>query len=164
MKLTNDDVHEILQLLDAGPFKELHLQTLRFKLLLRRGSDDAWSQELQSLSAPHLLQPAVPAPPPAADVRRETAGDSGHASADHLVATRTPLLGTFFRAPKPGAPPFVEVGSRVEKDTVVGIVETMKLMNTIYAGAAGKVVEILAKDAEFVEHDAVLLRIEPEAV
>jgi hypothetical protein len=70
------------------------------------------------------------------------ATDPGGAQADHLVEERTPMLGTFYRAAKPGVPPFVEIGSHVEKDTVIGIVETMKLMTSVYAETRGKVVEI----------------------
>jgi len=76
-----------------------------------------------------------------------------------LVAVRAPLPGTFYRAPRPGAAPFVEVGSRVGADTVVGIVETMKLMNSVHAGAAGTVAEICLGNAEFAAHGATLLRI-----
>jgi acetyl-CoA carboxylase biotin carboxyl carrier protein len=71
----------------------------------------------------------------------------------------TPLLGTFYRAPQPGAPPFVDVGSRVEQDTVVAIIETMKLMNPVYAGTTGTVGEICLGDGQFAEQDAVLMRI-----
>ncbi|MCK2088413.1 acetyl-CoA carboxylase, biotin carboxyl carrier protein [Thauera aromatica] len=161
MKLTNEDVNEILQLLDAGPFNELNLQTLRFKLQLRRGSDGMWTQEAQILSAPELLSPATAAAAPAASTAHAPA-EARHAEKEHLTAVRTPLLGTFYRAPKPGAPAFVEVGSRVGPDTLVGIVETMKLMNSVYAGAAGTVVEICAKDAATVEHGEVLMFIEAE--
>jgi acetyl-CoA carboxylase biotin carboxyl carrier protein len=76
-----------------------------------------------------------------------------------LVAVRAPLPGTFYRAPRPGAAPFVEVGSRVSPDTVVGIVETMKLMNSVTAGTAGTVAEICLGNAEFAAHGATLLRI-----
>jgi acetyl-CoA carboxylase biotin carboxyl carrier protein len=79
-----------------------------------------------------------------------------------LRAVRTPLPGTFYRAPMPGAPPFVEVGSRVEPDTVVGIVETMKLMNSVCAGARGTVAEILLANAQFAERDAALMWIREE--
>ena len=72
---------------------------------------------------------------------------------------RAPLLGTFYRAPRPGAPPFVDVGSMVEEDTVVGIIETMKLMNSVAAGASGTVTEILLANAEFAEQGTVLMRI-----
>jgi acetyl-CoA carboxylase biotin carboxyl carrier protein len=62
----------------------------------------------------------------------------------------------------PGAPPFVEVGSRVEPDTVVGIVETMKLMNSVSAGARGTVAQILLANAQFAERDAALMWIREE--
>jgi acetyl-CoA carboxylase biotin carboxyl carrier protein len=71
----------------------------------------------------------------------------------------TPLLGTFYRAPQPGAPPFVDVGSRVDQDTVVAIIETMKLMNPVYAGTTGTVSEICLDDGQFAEQGAVLMRI-----
>ena len=77
----------------------------------------------------------------------------------HLVAVRAPLPGTFYRAPRPGAAPFVEMGSRVGTDTVVGIVETMKLFNSVTAGAAGTVAEICLGNAEFADRGAALLRI-----
>jgi acetyl-CoA carboxylase biotin carboxyl carrier protein len=76
-----------------------------------------------------------------------------------LVAVRAPLPGTFYRAPRPGAAPFVEVGSRVGADTVVGIVETMKLFNSVAAGVAGTVAEICLANADFAARGATLLRI-----
>ena len=76
-----------------------------------------------------------------------------------LVAVRAPLPGTFYRVPRPGAAPFVEVGSRVGADTVVGIVETMKLFNSVTADAAGTVAEICLDNAEFADRGATLLRI-----
>jgi acetyl-CoA carboxylase biotin carboxyl carrier protein len=76
-----------------------------------------------------------------------------------LVAVRAPLPGTFYRAPRPGAAPFVEVGSRVSVDTVVGIVETMKLMNSVPAGTEGTVAEICVGNAEPTAQGATLMRI-----
>jgi biotin carboxyl carrier protein len=84
------------------------------------------------------------------DARDEDAG---------LVAVRAPLPGTFYRAPRPGAAPFAEVGSRVGADTVIGIVETMKLMNSVPAGVAGVVAEFCVANAELVAQGAALLRI-----
>ena len=86
------------------------------------------------------------------------AGDGGHEDAG-VVAVRAPLPGTFYRAPRPGAAPFVEVGSRVGADTVIGIVETMKLMNSVPAGVAGVVAEFCVANAEFAAQGAALLRI-----
>jgi acetyl-CoA carboxylase biotin carboxyl carrier protein len=79
-----------------------------------------------------------------------------------LVAVRAPLPGTFYRAPRPGAAPFAEVGSRVGADTVIGIVETMKLMNSVPAGVAGVVAEFCVTNAELVAQGAALLRIRAE--
>ena len=89
------------------------------------------------------------------DYRREDARDEDAG----LVAVRAPLPGTFYRAPRPGAAPFAEVGSRVGADTVIGIVETMKLMNSVPAGVAGVVAEFCVANAELVAQGAALLRI-----
>ena len=95
------------------------------------------------------------------------AGTGGAAGAEdgaededgELVVVRAPLPGTFYRAPRPGAAPFVEVGSHVGADTVIGIVETMKLMNSVPAGVAGVVAEFCVANAEFAAQGATLLRI-----
>jgi acetyl-CoA carboxylase biotin carboxyl carrier protein len=68
----------------------------------------------------------------------------------------------FYRAPKPGEPAFVEVGARVEEDTVIGIIEVMKLMYSARAGVAGEVVEVLAVNGEMVEHGEVLMLVRPD--
>ena len=176
MDLTNEDVADVLALLDSLPYDELDLQTTRFRLILRR-TPDGWTQAAQSLSAPDMLDPAPPAAPSVsrgegADLPDGEAagadGESGELAAGSragsggepgLVAVRAPLPGTFYRAPRPGAAPFIEVGSRVDPDTVVGIVETMKLMNSVSAGVAGTVAEICLGNAEFAANGTTLLRI-----
>ena len=77
------------------------------------------------------------------------------------MAVRAPLPGTFYRAPRPGAAPFVEVGDEVREDTVVAIVETMKLMNSVPAGTRGRVAEIFVENAEPVGQGTILMWIEP---
>jgi acetyl-CoA carboxylase biotin carboxyl carrier protein len=163
VNLSAEDVREILRLLDAARLDELHLETDRFALTLRRSADGGWTQQAQlratGAGTPERARPATgPAPaepaPPGAGGPPATAG---------LWEVRAPLVGTFYRAPQPGAAPFVEVGSRVEEDTVVGIVETMKLMNSVPAGARGTVAEVCLGDAQFATQGTVLLRIDPEA-
>jgi acetyl-CoA carboxylase biotin carboxyl carrier protein len=161
MDLTNADVQDILQLIDSMPVRELRLQTTRFTLSLRRGEDGEWTQELQVLAEPNVLpatDPAAPASAPTADVS-DTPADVRIRDGDVLEVVRAPLLGTFYRAPRPGAAPFVEVGSEVEPDTVVGIIETMKLMNSVCAGVHGTVAEILVANAEFAPQGEPLMRI-----
>ena len=89
-----------------------------------------------------------------------TTGAAGESvPTDGLVEVRAPLLGTFYRAPRPGALPFVTVGSEVTPDTVVCIIETMKLMNSVTAGVGGTVTEILLDNAQFAAQGVVLMRV-----
>jgi acetyl-CoA carboxylase biotin carboxyl carrier protein len=83
------------------------------------------------------------------------------AGANNLYAVNSPFVGTFYRAPSPGAPPFVEVGDLVQKGKTLCIVEAMKLMNEIEAEISGKVVQILKKDGDSVEFGETLFLIEP---
>ena len=164
MKLTNEDVQEILQLLDATPYDELHLETERFKLTLRRNRDSGdWTQESQVLSAPNLLRasPVGTAAPAAQAATAAAPSRPANARTAGWIEVRAHLPGTFYRAPKPGAPPFVEIGSQVEEDTVVCIIETMKLMNAVHAQARGEVVELCFENAQLVEKGAVLMRLKP---
>jgi acetyl-CoA carboxylase biotin carboxyl carrier protein len=166
--LTNADVQDILHLLDGLPFSELSLETARFRLSLRRGADGGWAQALEVLGQPNVLptasdqraatEPLAEASSAGEDSSAENSAAEGGSGAD-LTDVRTPLLGTFYRAPRPGAPPFVTVGAVVAPDTVVGIIETMKLMNSVTAGVSGAIAEIVLADGEFAEQGTVLMRI-----
>ena len=97
---------------------------------------------------------------PAAARPTTARGSALAAAADpNLHNVTSPLLGTYYRAPKPGAPPYVEVGSLVEEDTIIGIVEVMKLMNSVTAGAAGEVAAVFVKDGDLVEFEQPLFAI-----
>jgi len=159
------DVRAVLQLVDAAGFDEFEIETDRFTLSLRRSDDGAtWTRESRTLGAVRELRAAPPAPAPtgpaAADAERpgESPRDLGES---HLHAVTTPLPGTFYRSPKPGAPPFVEAGTRVTPETVVAIVETMKLMNSVYAGVHGRIVAFALADGSFAPQHSVLMQIEP---
>jgi acetyl-CoA carboxylase biotin carboxyl carrier protein len=96
---------------------------------------------------------------PAAQTAWAEATDPNTLADPNTVTVSAPLLGTFYRAPKPGAPPFVEIGSQVEEDTIVGIIEVMKLMNTVRAGVRGKVIQILGRDGALVEYGETLMHV-----
>jgi acetyl-CoA carboxylase biotin carboxyl carrier protein len=141
--LTPEDVADIVAILDGGSYQTLDVKTARFRLRVARDGD-GWMQEWDfSEETPDAV------PTRALDVAVE--GDTS--------AIRAPLPGTFYRAPQPGAPPFVEVGSEVDADTVIGIIETMKLMNPVHAGANGKIAAILAENGEMVGKHAALMRL-----
>ncbi|MGK5171192.1 acetyl-CoA carboxylase biotin carboxyl carrier protein [Geodermatophilus sp. CPCC 205761] len=154
MDLTPDDVRDVLHALDSSGLDELHLELADLTLTVRREGAAGWTAEQQVLRRPAVERGAEPAA--AAEPERPRA-----AVAEGLVAVHPPLLGTFYRAPKPGAAPFVEVGDRVAEETVVGIVETMKMMTPVHAGVRGTVVEFRTDNGEFADTDAVLLVVDP---
>jgi acetyl-CoA carboxylase biotin carboxyl carrier protein len=168
--LTNEDVADILALLDSLPYDALDLRTDRFRLTLRRAPSGGWTQESEVLTQPTDVTPVVGADrgggdaAPAGEARavdENATGAAANGDGDGLVAVAAPLPGTFYRSPRPGAPPFVEIGDAVGLDTVVAIIETMKLMNSVPAGTPGRVARILVENGEFAPLGAALLLIEP---
>ena len=164
MSLTAKDVAEIIRLLEESSFDELELESGDLKLSLRRGeggvaSAPSTASRSESLVARGRSEAAAPpSPPPAGEVARSAGGGEPD---DGNTSVPSPLLGIFYRAPKPGEPPFVEVGAQVEEDTVIGIIEVMKLMNSVRAGVKGEVVQILAANAGLVEYGETLIRVRP---
>jgi len=160
MSFSHEDVQRLLQLLDSSHFDEMHLEAEGIKLTLRRGgvpsSPAPSSAPTASSSTPTPPQATMSAPAATAIATAPPA--SGDTS---LLEVRAPMLGTFYGAPKPGAAPFVAIGGRVSADTAVGIIEVMKLMNSISAGVDGVLVEVLARDGDLVEFDQVLMRVRP---
>ena len=146
MSLTAADVAEIMRLVEESAFDELTLEMDGIKLSLRRGG-------APSVAAP----PVVNVAPVSAPVQE--APPKAVIADPNIQEVPAPLLGTFYRSPKPGAPPFVEVGSQVEEETIVGIIEVMKLMNSVRAGVRGTVTEIVPADGSLVEYGATLLRV-----
>ena len=175
MSLTAKDVAEIVRLLDQSSFDELNLEVGDLKLRLKRGEngvvEDSSATETNTEPEPNTEsvrpEPIDAAPGGAQDELRRRAHpqDSmqGAIGSEGLLDVPSPLLGVFYRAPKPGAPPFVEIGQTVEEDTIVGIVEVMKLMNSVRAGLRSEVVEIPAANGALVEYGDPLVRVRPAA-
>lgn len=153
MTLTAKDVAEIMRLLEESSFDSLSLEINGIKLNLQRGSAACVPSAPESVNS---AEAAVPA-------KRHATPKAKPPSEFGLRDVVSPLLGVFYRAPKPGEPPFVEIATKVTADTVVGIIEVMKLMNSVRAGVAGEVVEILGENGALVEYGEILLRVRPEA-
>ena len=154
MSLTAAEVTEIMRLVEQSGFDELTLELDGTKICIRRGAAPVTTA---ASSLPDTALPGAGVRPTAVSVSPiPKVGASDDANV-HPVAA--PLLGTFYRSPKPGAPPFVEVGSEVGEETVVGIIEVMKLMNTVRSGVRGTVVEILVADGALAEYGETLLRV-----
>ncbi|WP_229401447.1 acetyl-CoA carboxylase biotin carboxyl carrier protein [Micromonospora okii] len=132
----------------AGPVRRVRLRSGQTTLEVE------WHGAADPAPAP---RPA-PAPPPESESGSRSAPLPG---ADDRAVVRSPIVGTFYRAPEPGAAPFIAVGDLVRAGQVVGIVEAMKLMNEVTTDRAGRVLEVLAGDGTPVEYDQPLLALEP---
>ena len=148
MPLSDEDVREILRIIDESDLAELRLETEGFSLHVVKGArrPDEPAPERPSRRATESEPPPV---------------RPSHAPRDGPATITAPMLGTFYRAEAPGKPPFVEVGQRVEPDTIVCIIEVMKMMNSVPAGVSGTIAEVIAANAELVEYGQPLFRVEP---
>jgi acetyl-CoA carboxylase biotin carboxyl carrier protein len=145
MALSDDDVREILRIIDESELDELRIETEGLSLhVLRGGAGPAVEPEPQ--------RPHGPGPPPPPPAPVETVGDG--------LTIVAPTIGVFYRAPAPGAEPFVEVGARVEPGTIVCIIEVMKMMNSVPAGVAGTIAEIYVENGRPVEYGQPLFRVD----
>jgi acetyl-CoA carboxylase biotin carboxyl carrier protein len=156
MPLSDEDVREILRIIDESDLSELRIDTDGFSLHVVKG-DHVATEPASPPSRPARSEPMPPEEPqqPAA----EPADDQ---PADGVTTIEAPMLGTFYRAEAPGKPPFVDVGSRVEPDTIVCIIEVMKMMNSVPAGVSGTVAEVVPDNAELVEYGQPLFRVKAE--
>jgi acetyl-CoA carboxylase biotin carboxyl carrier protein len=183
MALSDEDVREILRIIDESQLSELHLETEGFVLHVLRGGaagdTNEWPPET-TREGQSVVSPGAPVGPGSTMAGATTAGApvgpgriEGEAPTpptspsvpehDGTMVIAAPMLGTFYRAESPGEAPFVEVGSRVGADTTVGIIEVMKMMNSVPAGVAGTIVEVCLENAEVVESGAPLFRVQPDA-
>ena len=143
MSLSGKDVAEIARLLDASRFCELELEVGDFKLRIRRDG-----------AGPMPRRASEPRPTPAPKL-----APAATAPRSNEIDIPAPLLGTFYHAPRPGDAPFVTIGDTIAADTVIGIIEVMKLMNPVHAAVAGEVVAMLADNSSPVEAGQPLLRV-----
>lgn len=159
MILTAKDIAEITRLLDDSHFSELRLEIAEFKLRISRGGSGLRFAE-DGGDAPARAASPRPAPETAAAAPAAPAAPArtGGPGADE-VDIPAPLLGNFYAAPRPGEPPFVKVGDVIGEDTAIGIIEVMKLMNSVRSGVAGTVVALLAQDGKAVEEGQPLIRV-----
>lgn len=175
MELTVEEVQEILRIFAESRMQEIHIEVGDVKVVASKRDTPLPSTEgpvtaaarTGGAAAPRVAaderQTAEPDERAAAEPDAAASGPVTDRPPDHagLVAVTAPLLGTFYRCPAPGRPPFVEVGSVVEPDDPVCIVEVMKLFNNVTAGRKGRIAEIVVDDGAMVEFGQTLLWIEP---
>lgn len=167
MGLTPDDIQALLELFEASTWQEMTIDIGEDHLHVSRRANGAAAAPPPvaraapaAVSAPTVPAPtAAPIPPPAAPAPLPT----GPATNGHGVPVAAPSVGLFWRSPSPGAPPFVDVGSRVGPDDTIAIIEVMKLMSPLKAGLSGVVTAILAENGATVARGDALVLVDPEA-
>lgn len=148
-------VKSLIALMDEFEVNEIDLRDGERRILLRRGFPQA---------APPSYTAPLPqyAPPPSGGALAPATGAAAPAApAKQFLEIKSPMVGTFYAKPGPDKDDYVKVGSRVSDDTVVCKIEAMKIFNDLPAGVAGTIVEVVAQNAQFVEFDQVLFRVDP---
>ena len=144
------EIKEMINLMNENNLTELEVERDGLKIRLKKGR----GVEVEVVEGVEEVAPPLPQKTPPAEekvgVKREVA---------NIIEIKAPMVGTFYRAPSPDAEPFVEVGSKIEEDQVICIIEAMKLMNEIKSGVKGKVLEVLVENGEAVEFDQPLFRV-----
>lgn len=155
------DVDSLLELFNESDWDEMYLKTDGLEIFLSNDPAATGPAAAPPASAP-AAQPVAAALPGAAAAPAPAAGPAPAASVpDGMIGVTAPNLGTFYRAPKPGAPPYVEIGQEVTADSEVCLIEVMKLFTPVSAGTAGIVREICIDDGQMVEFGQLLVVIEP---
>ena len=175
--LTYKEVMDILQIMNESTnCQELHLELGDLKLTIIRQANrlpgkpaghtkveprNAVFPEASGIAEFEKKEPILPEPQEQDPQRlQNTSTADAQEGGSSGVAVKSPLIGTFYRAPAPGSPPFVEVGSRVKENDIVGIIDVMKLMNTIKAGVQGVISKICVENEQMVEYGQALMIID----
>ena len=152
------DIKGIIDLMKKNAVSEFEMEEGDFKIKLKRAPGKLHKGEVgvahegpAIVTAP-VVAPAVPVPAPPTPAPEPVAEG---------LEVKSPMIGTLYRRPSPDSDPFVEVGTAVEPDTVVCIIEAMKVMNEIKAEVKGVIAEVLVEDGKPVEYGQALFRIEP---
>lgn len=159
--IDQDDVIQIMRMLEESTFDELHLEMGELKLIASKGRKKTSPAEELTSTDRETIESRTAAEPTVQDsIQKPEVSQPSDLEANGLVAIKAPMLGTFYRAPKPGAPPFVEEGSLVSEDNSVCIIEVMKLFNTVKATVRGRIAKICAENGQMVEYQQTLFLVE----
>ncbi|TVP82742.1 MAG: acetyl-CoA carboxylase biotin carboxyl carrier protein [Alkalicoccus sp.] len=160
------EIRELIKLVDDSTISEFKYEQNGAKVLLRKNSS---SGETAQISQPEKTSSEAPAAPPAAPVQQEASKPAVEeqpqketSESENLHKIFSPMVGTFYSSPSPDADPYVKKGDKVKNESVVCIVEAMKLMNEIEAEIDGEIVEVLAENGQLVEYGQELFLVKPE--
>lgn len=153
-------VKELVALMKENDLVEIEIVEGDSKIHLKRPGADARLVQYQPMGG-QMPMPSYPTPAPMAQPAAPAAAAAPVTVDSSLQPIKSPIVGTFYMAPSPDAAPFVKVGDQVNPETVVCIIEAMKVMNEIKAEMSGTVVEVCCKDGQAVEYGQALFKVRP---
>lgn len=174
------EIQELIKLINKSNLTEFKMEDGDFKVSIRtkkygRAKNQAPAQQIVSVpaapmqSVPQLVNAPLPQQQPAKPKGDFNSADNQsqqeatpNEDSNNYIEVKSPIVGTFYRAPSPDKPPYVKVGDSIEVGSVVCIVEAMKLFNEIESEVSGKIVKIVTEDASPVEYDQVLYLVDPQ--
>ena len=163
-----DEIKELIKLVDESSIHELELQNDNTKLSIRKPNktESLFVNSLpaggSALAGPQVQGAQAVQPVQQIPQEESVQATTTDAQDENLHTITSPMVGTFYEAPAPGAEPFVKVGSKVNENSVVCIVEAMKLMNEIEAEVKGEIAEILVENGQLVEYGQPLFLVKKE--
>jgi acetyl-CoA carboxylase biotin carboxyl carrier protein len=155
------DIKAIIDLMKKNSVSEFELEKQDFKIRLKRGPSNGGGTSVSYEDAPVLtyVPPTVAVPTPGMPVPAAAGATAAAASSE--LDIKSPMIGTFYRSPSPESAPYIEVGAEVNAETVVCIIEAMKVMNEIKAEAKGIITQVLVENAKPVEFGQPLFKLRP---
>lgn len=151
-------IKQVVDLMKRSEVSEFEIEEEGFKLRLTRKNGEVTQQIIQPAAA-QTIAPYPTAPVAAAPAEAAPAADAPAAEEKGISVITSPMVGTFYRAPSPESPPFADIGSQVQGESVVCIIEAMKVMNEIQAELSGKITECLVENGEAVEYGQPLFKV-----
>ncbi len=158
MELTQDEVLQILDLIEKSNFDFMQLQVGELKLTVSKGN------YVGSAPAPTAADQAETAAKPQAEVKKEERTEPKPKKPTVTVdglRINAPMVGTFYTTPEPGAAPFVELGSQIDEETTVGLIEVMKVFNAVQSRVRGVIAEVCVQNGQFIEYGQTLFVVKP---
>jgi acetyl-CoA carboxylase biotin carboxyl carrier protein len=164
MELTQDEVLKILDLIEKSNFDYMQLQVGELKLTVSKGNYVPGA----AVATPRQTETAAKSKPEVKESKPKEKIPAPKAKKTQKIAVgvpiNAPMVGTFYAAPEPGAPPFVKLGSKIDEETTVGLIEIMKVFNAVQSRVNGVIVDVCVQNSQFVEYGQTLFVVRPDAV
>lgn len=163
MKTDLNYIKKLVKIIDSCDITEIEIdeEGTKIRVVKSKPQNDAPPQIIQYAPPAAMMPMASPAAPAETHPKAEEKAAEKAPQKENLIEVRSPIVGTFYRAPSPNADPYVQVGSSVGAGSVLCIIEAMKLMNEIESEVSGKIAKVMVENAQPVEYNQVLFLIEP---